>query len=109
MVGTKAGGLKAAATNRKRYGDDFFRNIGREGGINGKTGGFASNPELARLAGAKGGKKSRRGKPYTEKWEKHKKEALKMHREGRSYVEISKFIGIPYSALRLRVIKELET
>lgn len=109
MVGTSAGGIKCRETNYKKYGKDFYRNIGREGGIKGKNGGFASNPELARLAGAKGGKKSRRGKPYTEKWEKHKKEALKMHREGRSYVEISKFIGIPYSALRLRVIKELET
>ncbi|WP_374101091.1 KGG domain-containing protein [Antrihabitans sp. YC2-6] len=30
------------------------------GGAKGTTGGFAANPELARIAGAKGGKKSRR-------------------------------------------------
>lgn len=61
MSGTKAGGLKAAATNKKLYGKDFFRNIGRKGGQNGHTGGFASNHELAVRAGRLGGKKSRRG------------------------------------------------
>lgn len=61
MVGTKAGGLKAAATNKARQGEDFYRNIGRIGGRNGHTGGFASNPELAKIAGAKGGRISRRG------------------------------------------------
>ncbi len=62
MAGTRQGGLKASATNRAKYGDDFYRNIGRRGGRNGHTGGFASNPELARTAGAKGGRLSRRGK-----------------------------------------------
>lgn len=108
-MGTKAGGKKAAVTNKLRYGPDFYRNIGRKGGLKSKNCGFATNPELARIAGAKGGKNSKRGKTYTEKWEKHKREALKMYREGRSYVEISEFIGIPYSALRLRVQKELGT
>lgn len=61
MAGTKAGGLKAAATNRKIHGEDFYINIGRKGGQNGHTGGFAANPELARVAGAIGGRKSRRG------------------------------------------------
>lgn len=60
MVGTKAGGLKAAATNKKRHGKDFFKKIGSKGGQNGHTGGFASNPELARTAGAKGGRISKR-------------------------------------------------
>ena len=61
MAGTKAGGRKAAITNRMKYGDDFYANIGRKGGTNGHTGGFASNPELAKIAGAKGGRKSKRG------------------------------------------------
>ena len=39
MSGTKAGGLKAAATNRAKYGKEFY----------------------ARIAGAKGGRISRRG------------------------------------------------
>ena len=61
MSGTKAGAKKAAATNKARYGADFYAQIGRKGGQNGTTGGFAANPELARLAGAKGGRISRRG------------------------------------------------
>lgn len=61
MAGTKAGGLKAAATNKKKYGDGFYARIGQKGGRNGHTGGFAYNPELARLAGQKGGRISRRG------------------------------------------------
>lgn len=62
MAGTKAGGVKAAKTNKERYGHDFYVEIGRKGGHNGRTGGFAANPELARIAGAKGGRISRRGK-----------------------------------------------
>lgn len=61
MAGTKAGGKKAAQTNMEKYGDDFYASIGRKGGRNGHTGGFASNPELAREAGRKGGRISRRG------------------------------------------------
>lgn len=62
MAGTRAGGLKAAKTNREKNGEDFYARIGRIGGRNGHTGGFAANPELARTAGAKGGKISKRGK-----------------------------------------------
>lgn len=60
MPGTKAGGRKAAATNMKKYGSEFYKRIGSKGGQNGHTGGFASNPELARTAGAKGGRISKR-------------------------------------------------
>ena len=62
MAGTRAGGLKAAKTNIKTYGHDFYAKIGRKGGRNGHTGGFAADPELAKIAGAKGGKISKRGK-----------------------------------------------
>lgn len=61
MAGTKEGGRKAALTNKAKYGTGFYAEIGRKGGKNGHTGGFASNPELAKIAGAKGGRKSRRG------------------------------------------------
>lgn len=61
MAGTLEGGRKAAKTNKEKYGNDFYANIGRRGGRNGHTGGFASNPELARRAGQKGGRKSKRG------------------------------------------------
>ena len=61
MAGTKKGGLKAAATNKSKYGAEFYARIGRKGGKNGHTGGFAANPALARIAGAKGGRLSKRG------------------------------------------------
>ena len=61
MVETRrAGGLKAAATNKERHGEDFYKQIGRKGGKAGKTGGFAADPELASRAGRIGGKKSSR-------------------------------------------------
>jgi general stress protein YciG len=62
MPGTKKGGELAAKTNKLRHGSDFYARIGRVGGKNGTTGGFAANRELARIAGAKGGKLSRRTK-----------------------------------------------
>ena len=65
MAGTKAGGVKAALTNKTKHGSDFYAKIGAKGGKNGRTGGFAANPELARIAGAKGGRISRRTKKVT--------------------------------------------
>ena len=62
MAGTKAGAKKAAATNKARYGRDFYATIGRKGGQLGHTGGFYANRELARKAVQKGGRVSRRGK-----------------------------------------------
>ncbi|MFO0882523.1 MAG: hypothetical protein U0491_03695 [Candidatus Saccharimonadales bacterium] len=62
MAGTVQGGKAAAATNKAKYGKDFYAKIGAKGGKLGKTGGFAANKELARLAGAKGGRISRRTK-----------------------------------------------
>lgn len=62
MAGTKEGGKKAAATNKTRHGKDFYATIGSKGGKLGHTGGFAANRELARVAGAKGGRISRRRK-----------------------------------------------
>lgn len=70
MVGTKAGGMKAAMTNKLKHGEGFYAKIGKKGGKNGKTGGFASEKigkdgltgfERARIAGQKGGSISRRG------------------------------------------------
>lgn len=64
MPGTKAGAIKAAKTNKERHGADFYKNIGSRGGKapSDKPKGFAANLELARIAGAKGGKISRRNK-----------------------------------------------
>lgn len=62
MAGTKAGGQAAARTNKLKYGENFYANIGAIGGKLGKTGGFYANRELARIAGKKGGEISRRRK-----------------------------------------------
>jgi general stress protein YciG len=62
MPGTNVGGRKAAATNKKRHGRDFYERIGRAGGKKSRSGGFAANRELASIAGRKGGKLSRRSK-----------------------------------------------
>ncbi len=60
MAGTKEGGKKAAA-RILAVDPDFYKKIGAIGGSKGNTGGFAANPELAKIAGAKGGRISRRG------------------------------------------------
>lgn len=62
MAGTKIGGQRAAATNKLKYGLDFYARIGAIGGKKGHTGGFFADRELARRAGAIGGRKSRRTK-----------------------------------------------
>jgi general stress protein YciG len=61
MAGNKAGGIKAAAVNKLKYGSDFYREIGRRGGSWCGPKGFAVNPQLAKVAGVKGGSISRRG------------------------------------------------
>ncbi len=71
MAGTEKGGYKAADTIRSRHGRDFYVRIGRLGGIKSRHGGFASTKvgkdgltgaQRAKMAGARGGSKSRRGK-----------------------------------------------
>ncbi len=65
MAGTKAGGQAAATTNKQKYGADFYAKIGSKGGKLGHTGGFFANRELAKMAGARGGRISRRTKKVT--------------------------------------------
>lgn len=63
MVGTRDGGYKCRNTIISRFGPDYYKAMGRKGGlVCGTKKGFASNPDLAREAGRKGGKISRRGK-----------------------------------------------
>ena len=86
MSGTKLGAAKAAKTNKKLHGEDFYKRIGAKGGRNGKgpdyKGGFAANPEFARECGRRGGLKSRRtgiktGQGKSSKKYAEKKEAKK--------------------------------
>jgi len=71
MAGNREGGLKAAKTTKKRHGKNFYKGIGANGGKLSNNGGFASEligpdgltgSQRASLAGAKGGKISRRPK-----------------------------------------------
>ena len=70
MTGTKAGGAKAAKTNKLRHGENFYSRIGAKGGkVSTPTGGFGSDKkgpdgltgrQRAKLAGAIGGSRSTR-------------------------------------------------
>lgn len=75
IAGNKIGGAKTAKTNILRHGKDFYSRIGRKGGSNSNTGGFASEVigkdgltgrERASKAGRLGGLKSRRPKQKKE-------------------------------------------
>ena len=62
MSGNVTGGKKAADTNKERYGKEFYKKIGSKGGSveHRDTRPFTKNRDLARKAGAKGGRKSTR-------------------------------------------------
>jgi hypothetical protein len=57
MPGTKEGSARAAATNIRRYGKDFYKRIGHLGGSSPKTkpSGFAAMPRWKRVAASKKG------------------------------------------------------
>ena len=58
--GNRAGGLKAYKSNIERHGEDFYKKIGRKGGLH-PTGSFGVNPALASAVGRKGGMMSKVG------------------------------------------------
>ena len=62
MSGTSKGGKKAAKTNQKLHGKDFYAKIGAKGGSAEHKGprGFAADPKRAKEAGRVGGLISRR-------------------------------------------------
>jgi hypothetical protein len=68
MAGTLKGGQAAAETNKKRYGDNFYRIQGAKGGSisHPETRPFRAIPGLAARAGRKGGIISRR--PRKQPW-----------------------------------------
>lgn len=71
MPGNQAGGKAAAETNIKRYGEDFYKEIGAKGGKKKVKKGFAVSGK-AKEAGRLGGLRSRRGPS-------NNKEAKKKH------------------------------
>ena len=103
MSGTKSGGLKAAATNKEKYGDNYYAEIGAKGGRNGHTGGFASNRELARIAGAKGGSMSKRGKKI--KLDEVVDDIEEMFKNGESIANIAKRYGVSRQTMRRYMVE----
>lgn len=70
MSGTKEGAKKSSETIKKKYGNDWYKIQGAKGGKKSRNGGFASSKvgedgltgkERASVAGAKGGRLSKRG------------------------------------------------
>ena len=55
MSGTVRGGQKTALINKARYGEDYYKLIGRLGGRKSRGGGFTGDSERARINGSKGG------------------------------------------------------
>lgn len=108
MAGTKEGGRKAAAANVQKHGKDFYKAIGQMGGKKGHTGGF-SNIELARKAGQKGGRVSRRVGSYSALAiaRRHKDEILRRVEDGEYYAEIGKRWGLDGSVIG-RVVREAQ-
>ena len=107
--GTEAGRIAAEKwrkTMLKKYGGrgglrKKMQDIGRIGGSHGVTGGFAANPALARVAGSKGGRISKRGAGSVTKTkiEPNVDKIEKLYYNGKSIPQISKELGIPYSSL----------
>lgn len=68
MASTGEGGRKAAATNKEKYCEDFYKNIGRKGGLTPRKGprGFAamSHDRLVQVS-AIGGRNGKRGTKKT--------------------------------------------
>ena len=96
-------------TMKEKHGDisKFFITIGAKGGANGHTGGFAGNSELARKAGTKGGRVSKRSyKTYTKEWYEMRERIIVDYKQyNMSIKELSRKYEIPYHTLR-RHIKE---
>ena len=103
MAGTKAGGLKAVATNKAKYGEDFYKKAGQKGGRNGHTGGFASNHDLAVEAGRKGGMKSKRGKPTSFE---DMQRIVRLHIAGETIADIAKVTGKDYNTVK-RIVRRV--
>jgi len=64
MGQTVEGGKKVAVTNKAKYGEDYYVKLGALGGSGSRpeTRYFRRNPEAARIAGAIGGRLSKRKK-----------------------------------------------
>lgn len=108
-AGTEAGDIATKRwreTMLKRYGSEEaiskeFQRIGSIGGRHSFTGGFYNNSARARLAGAKGGRISRRGAGSVTKTkiEPNVDKIEDLYYSGKSIPQIAKELDIPYGTL----------
>ena len=114
MARPKAGTKEGDAASKKwrqtminKYGVDGvhkkMQSIGKIGGKNGfgpgYTGGFAADPERARIVGAKGGSISKRKSKYINIFEYNRDEIIGAINGARTLTSLAKEIKVPYSAL----------
>ena len=89
----------------EKYGSvtEKMRETGRIGGKNGKgpdyKGGFAASKEHARIAGAKGGRISRRKSKYNQVFEENRNAIDAVLRSSASVKDLAEALGVPYSSL----------
>lgn len=112
--GSKNGELaieKWRQTVKLRYGDVSakMRETGRKGGRMSSGGGFASNPALAKTAGAKGGRLSKRGPSLAKLFKEKDAQIREMYlNPDYSVADISRELGLPYTSLRYWLNKHYE-
>lgn len=92
----------------KRFGSrervtEHMREVGRKGGMNGFKGGFASNPNLAKEAGRKGGMATRRRSKNYKLSPTVIAEMVKMYESGKySRAQIAAKYNLPLHVIRHR-------
>ena len=93
-------------TMQERYGDITakMQEMGRKGGKNGKgpdyKGGFGGDRELAKRAGQKGGRISRRGGKYTTILDENKEFIIESVKKHATIQSIADDLGIPHRSVR---------
>ena len=111
---TKAGKIateKWRKTMEERYGSvtEKMKEVGRIGGQNGYgpdyRGGFASNKALAIVAGAKGGRISRRKSAYHDIFEENNERIKELLLSGGRLIDLADELNVPYKSL-LQYVKK---
>lgn len=102
--GAKEASRKWKKTMLKKYGDKQnlhkrMQALGSVGGRRSRNGGFAANRALARIAGAKGGKKSKRGAEVRAYITEQRDYIVTKYHAGMSVPMIAKDLGVGYSSL----------
>lgn len=110
----KIASIKWHKTMEEKYGGKkgvykLMQKNGRKGGLKPTTKlkGFAANPEMAKIAGSKGGRVSKRGKlDYRKKWAENREVAIAMYDGGHSAREIGEILDIPTQSVSYYLKKE---